>query len=207
MKKYNILSVAGLLLIGCLSSCQKQLDLTPISTISNASYWQTASQFDAFVTGVHTQFRTDNTNMQLLGEMRADIFGTDLPNLSAFTGEATQGLERMWENNLTLTATPVTNFGGFYYNIVQLNLLISQLKATKVVPAASVQYYLGIAYGMRAFYYFQLLRSWGGVVIQTDPVLSFNISALAKPASSAGDVTNLIKRDIDSSLNNFGGNY
>lgn len=207
MKNYIVVIGVLLLIAAGLSSCHKQLDLTPISTISNASYWQTASQFDAFVTGVHAQFRSDNANMQMLGEMRADIFGTDLPNLSAFTGEATQGLERTWQNNLTLTATPVTNFGGFYYNIVQLNLLISNLHKTKIVPTASMQYYLGIAYGMRAYYYFQLLRSWGGVVIQTDPVQSFNISTLAKPASSVTDVTTLIKTDIDSSLTNFGSNY
>lgn len=207
MKRYTIVVGVLLVLVTVFSSCSKQLNLTPISSISNASYWQTASQFDAFVTGVHAQFRSDNGNMLLLGEMRADIFGTDLPNLSAFTGEATQGLERMWENNLTLTATPVANYGGFYYNIVQLNLLISELHTTKVVPASNVQYYLGIAYGMRAFYYFHLLRSWGGVVIQTDPVQSFNIASLAKPASSAADVTTLIKTDIDSSLSNFGSNY
>ncbi|MBS1947385.1 MAG: SusD family outer membrane lipoprotein NanU [Bacteroidetes bacterium] len=207
MKKYINFSLAGIALIAAFSSCQKQLNLNPISSISNASYWKTSNQFDAFVTGVHAQFRQDNANMQTLGEMRADIFGTDLPNLSAFTGEATQGLERTWQNNLTLTATPVTNFGGFYYNINQINLLISKLQTTTVVPAANRQYYLGIAYGMRAFYYFHLLRSWGAVVIQTDPVLSFNIATLAKPASSAAQVTALIKTDIDSSLNNFGANY
>jgi len=212
MKRYIItvrntavaVSIGMITLIG---SCTKQLNLSPVSNISDANYWKTSSQFDAFVTGVHTQFRTDNANMQLLGEMRADIFGTDPGNLGAFTGEATQGLERMWLNTLTLTATPVTNFGGFYYNIVQLNLLISELHTTTVVPAANQSYYLGIAYGMRAFYYFQLLRSWGGVVIQTDPVSSFDISTLAKPSSTAAQVTTLIKADIDSSLNNFGANY
>ena len=207
MKRYIVILLTGIVVVAGLASCHKQLDLSPISSISNSSYWQTQSQFDAFVTGVHAQFRADNANMQLLGEMRADIFGTDLPNLSAFTGEATQGLERMWENNLTLTATPVTNYGGFYYNIVQLNLLISKLRTTKVVAAASLQNYLGIAYGMRAFYYFQLLRSWGGVVIQTDPVVSFDVAHLAKAASSLADVAVLIKGDIDSSLANFGSNY
>jgi hypothetical protein len=197
----------GLAIAAGLTSCKKQLNLSPISNISNANYWQTSSQFDAFVTGIHTQFRTDNANMQELGEMRADIFGTDPGNLGSFTGEATQGLERTWLNTLTLTATPVTNFGGFYYNIVQLNLLISELHNTTVVPAANQSYYLGIAYGMRAFYYFQLLRSWGGVVIQTAPVTSFDISTLAKPASTAAQVTTLIKSDVDSSLTNFGSNY
>jgi len=199
-----LLSAATIVLLG---GCQKELNLSPISSISNSSYWQNASQFDAFVTGLHTRFRADNANMQVLGELRADIFGTDLPNLGAFTGEATQGLERTWDNTLTLTATPVTNFGGFYYNIVQINLLINKLHSTKVVSPANYNYYLGIAYGMRAYYYFHLLRSWGGVVIQTDPVLSFNISSLSKAASPADQVAALIKTDIDSSLSNFGSNY
>lgn len=207
MKNFLIILTIGLATLIGLGSCKKQLNLSPISNISDANYWQTSSQYDAFVTGIHTQFRTDNANMQQLGEMRADIFGTDPGNLASFTGEATQGLERTWLNTLTLTATPVTNFGGFYYNIVQLNLLISKLHATTVVPAANKSYYLGIAFGMRAFYYFQLLRSWGGVVIQTDPVGSFNISALAKPASSADQVATQIKTDLDSSLTNFGSNY
>ncbi|HEV2479038.1 MAG TPA: RagB/SusD family nutrient uptake outer membrane protein [Puia sp.] len=207
MKNYLNVFMIGMAGVIVLGSCQKQLNLSPISNISDANYWQTSSQFDAFVTGVHTQFRADNANMQQLGEMRSDIFGTDPGNLGSFTGEATQGLERTWLNTLTLTATPVTNFGGFYYNIVQLNLLISKLHTTSVVPAANKSYYLGIAFGMRAFYYYQLVRSWGGVVIQTDPVGSFNISALAKPASSADQVTALIKTDIDSSLTNFGSNY
>lgn len=207
MKNYLNILTLGLAALTGLGSCQKQLNLSPISTISDANYWQTSSQFDAFVTGVHTQFRSDNANMQDLGEMRADIFGTDPGNLGSFTGEATQGLERTWLNTLTLTATPVTNFGGFYYNIVQINLLISKLYTTNVVSAANKSYYLGIAYGMRAFYYFQLLRSWGSVVIQTEPVTSFDISALAKPASTTAQVTALIKNDIDSSLNNFGSNY
>src|SRR5688500_450279 len=60
---------------------------------------------------------------------------------------------------------------------------------------------------MRAFYYFQLLRSWGNVILQTDPVASIDISNLAKPASSEADVMKLIKEDIETSVNGFGSNY
>ena len=60
---------------------------------------------------------------------------------------------------------------------------------------------------MRAYYYYHFLKSWGGVVIQTDPVLSFNIATLAKPANTLAQTTALIKADIDSSINNFGSNY
>lgn len=196
---------AGILIL--ISSCTKQLNLAPVSSISNASYWQTANQFDAFVTGVHAQFRSDVPNMLYLGEMRADIFGTDPGNSGAFTGEATQGLEHTWLNTLNLDNAVVGNFGGFYYNIVQLNLLITQLHSTTVVTQANKNYYLGIAYGMRAFYYYHMLRSWGGVVLQTDPVLSISVGSLSKAANSAAEVTTQIKKDIDSSTANFGTNY
>jgi len=197
--------VIGLVLLS--SACADQLDLSPVSTISDASYWKTTDQFDAFVSGIHARFRTHNSSFQALGEMRADIFGTDPPNSSAFTGEATQGVERMWNQTLDLDNAGVSNFGGFYSNIVQINLLISKLNTTDIVTPTNKNYYLGIAYGMRAYYYFQMLRSWGPVVIQTDPVVSIDVANLAKAASSEADVMQLIKSDIDNSVSSFGSDY
>jgi hypothetical protein len=60
---------------------------------------------------------------------------------------------------------------------------------------------------MRAFYYFQLYRAWGKVIIQTEPTAEFDIANLAKAASSEADVMKLIKDDIEASLSNFGTNY
>lgn len=189
------------------TSCNTQLDLAPESSISDANYWKTADQFDAFVSGIHGRFRSHNASFQALGEMRSDIFGTEANSPSTFTGEATQGLERMWLQNLDMDNTGVSNFGGFYSNIVQLNLLIHKLNATNIVSDANKNYYLGIAHGMRAFYYFHLYRSWGGVVIQTEPVLSIDIANLAKSASPEAEVMALIKADIDKSESSFGNNY
>jgi hypothetical protein len=86
----------------------------------------------------------------------------------------------MWQHTLDLDNSGVSNFGGFYTNIVQLNLLISKLNTTNIVSTTNKNYYLGIAYGMRAYYYFHLYRTWGSVVIQTEPVLSIDIANLAK---------------------------
>lgn len=206
MKKNISILLATLALLVLTGACSDELDLPPVSSISDASFWQTPEQFDAFVTGVHARFRAHTSAFQALGEMRSDIFGTDPPNSSAFTGEATQGVERMWTHTLDLDNPGVGNFGGFYSNIVQLNLLISKLN-TDVINPANKSYYLGIAYGMRAYYYFQLLRTWGEVVIQTDPVSSIDISNLAKDASPQTEVMALIKSDIESSLAAFGSDY
>ncbi|MEX6687456.1 SusD family outer membrane lipoprotein NanU [Danxiaibacter flavus] len=208
MKNRLIKLLYATTLMALITSCSKQLDLTPVSSISDANYWQTPDQFDAFVTGIHARFRTDNLSMQYLGEMRADIFGTDPGNNGAsFTGEATQGLEHMWLQTLDLDNALVNNYGGFYYNIDQINLLISKIKSTNVITGTNKSYYLGEAYGMRAFYYFQMYRSWGNLVIQTDPVTSINVGNLNKPADSSEQVMKLIKADIDSSATSFASDY
>ncbi|HSV11168.1 MAG TPA: SusD family outer membrane lipoprotein NanU [Hanamia sp.] len=207
MKKKIILILSALGLMLAINSCSKKLDLAPVSSISDANFWQTPDQVDAFVAGIHTAFRNNVGAFESLGEMRADIFGTDPGSSSAFTGEATQGLEKLWTNNLDANNPGVSNFGNFYFNINQINLLIKKLNTTNLVTPANKNYYLGIGYGMRAFYYFQLYRSWGNVIIQTEPVVRIDSFNLAKPASSADSVMALIKSDIDNSVNSFGSDY
>jgi hypothetical protein len=207
MKKIIFIALASFCLSAIFNSCSKKLDLAPESSISDANFWQTPQQVDAFVMGLHARFRSHTPAFQYLGEMRADIFGHDPGSSSAFTGESSQGLERIWLNNLDMDASGVSDFGGFYSNINQINLLISKLNDPNVVTVDNKAYYLGISHGMRAFYYFQMYRSWGKVIIQTEPTTSIEISNLAKAASTEQEVLELIKEDIDQSIASFGNNY
>jgi len=203
----KILSLVSVVGLGLLSSCNKNLDLNPVSTISDGNYWKTADQFDSFVSGLHARFRNHERAFVLLGEYQGEVFGNDPGTTSSFTGEAPQGVERMWNHNLDLDNPGVSNFGAFYENINQINLLISKLNTTDIVTAQNKGYYLGIAYGMRAFYYFQLYRSWGDAVLQTEPVGNIDITSLAKAASPASDVLGLVTSDLENSLNSFGTDY
>jgi len=204
--KINLISIAiGMLIL--ISSCSKQLDLAPISSVGEGNFWKTPEQVDAFVNGVHTRFRSHVQRFLFLGELRADIQGTDPGTSTAFTGESTAGNERMWNNTLGLDAPGVADFGGFYANINQLNLLISKLNTTNITTAANKGYYLGIAHGMRAFYYFQMHMAWGKAIIQTEPTASIDISNLAKAAAPEAELMKLIKDDIEKSLTAFGTNY
>ncbi len=207
MKKYIKISVLVLMIAITVNSCTKQLDLAPVSSLSDASYWKTSDQVDAFVSGIEQGFRNNTMAFELLGELRADVFGTDPGSNSSFTGEATQGVENLWNNTLDGNNPGVSNYGGFYFNINQINLLISKLNTLNIVTPANKNYYLGIAYGMRAFYYFQLYKSWGKVIIQTEPTTAIDVSHLAKPASGEDSVMALIKSDIDLSVNSFGNDY
>ena len=55
-----------------------------------------------------------------------------------------------------------------YKVINQINLIIAKTKETTVLSEAGKNYYLGEAYGMRAYLYFHLLRSWGDVILYLD---------------------------------------
>lgn len=207
MKKIFQYILTGAYMAGLLTACSKRLDLAPESSISDGNFWKTPDQVDAFVAGIHTAFRNNTGAFIYLGEMRADEFGTDPGSNSVFTGEATQGVEKLWQNTLDLDNPGVGNYGGFYFNINQINLLIARLSNVDFVSQANKNYYLGIAYGMRAFYYFQMYRSWGKVIITTDPTTSIDVSNLAKAANTEAEVVTQIKSDIDNSVNSFGSDY
>lgn len=204
----NLIVILGLLTV-TMGSCKKDLALTPISNLSDDSYWKNADQYDAFVSGMHSKFRGHSSSFMFLGELRSGIYGTEPGSTASFTGEAPQSLERMWLHTLDMDAAGVANYGGFYTNINQLNLLIHKLNTGTILAEPAKKYYLGIAFGMRAYYYFQMYRSWGKTVIQTEFIDAANMDLfnLAKAASPEADVLKLVREDIDRSNENFGTDY
>jgi hypothetical protein len=202
MKKILLYFLTGITLF-FLGGCDKlSLDLAPDSVVADGNYWKTPEQFETFITGIHSRMRTNEFNFMILGELRSDVFG-DNP----FTGEATQGMERFWYNTINSQNTGITNYADLYSSINQINLLISKTIPTTGLLDADKNYYLGQAYGLRAFNYFHLLRTWGDAIITTEPSVTFELNALAKAASSVADVMALIKSDIDNSEMYFGSAY
>jgi hypothetical protein len=194
-----------LLIVTCnpyLTGCEKSfLDKEPISSVTDGNYWKTSEHFEMFSTGLHSTLRTHTYYFDMLGEFRADIYG-DAP-----WGTGSVQYPRLHLNTLNSAETVISNFAGFYTTINQLNLFISRALTTTLLTEANKNYYLGQAYGLRAFYYFHLLRSWGDVVISKDPSLSFDLANLSKAASPASEVMAFIKEDIENSVSFFADDY
>lgn len=178
-----------------------RLDLMPVSSLTDASYWQTSEHWDSHMNGIHSRFRTHQMEFLRLGEFRSDIWGEQ-----PFTGNTMLELP-VHTNTINEDNPGVTGFGGFYSNINQLNLIIDKTINTDILTAENKQYILGQAYGLRAYYYFHLLRSWGGTVIYDQPSYSFKIDELEKAASSEAEVMAFIQTDLENSLTNFSGDY
>ena len=200
MKKFLKYFAAGCMVFS-MTSC---LDVEPQSEITDAGYWKEEGQFSSANTGLQAMFRDRTFNLYLWGEMRTNLYGG-----SPFSGEASSGYEFMWNNLLSQASPAISNYGGCYGFINQLNLMIAKAENTDVIKEAAKNNYLGSAYGMRAFIYFQLLRTYGDVIVVTDYTKGSDISIgnMGKAASPAAEVMAQIKKDIQASEQAYGENY
>ena len=195
--KYLAVSLAALSFSGC-------LDMEPVSSITDENMWKNAGHFDSFIYGVHSRLRdVDAQNLFILGELRSDIYS---PETNGWTGESNNA-DEITSNSLSQERPGLTNYADLYYNINQINLFISRVLPTGTLGEGDKNYYLGEAYGLRAFYYFHLLRSWGDVVWNDVPSTGFEVGDLARPVTDAATVMQHIKADITESEEAFGEDY
>lgn len=195
LKNIFIISVAALSLTGC-------LDQEPVSSITDNKYWKDKAQFSAFNVGLQGLFREKGFLFLEWGEFRTNLYAG-----TPFSGEAVK-YDNLFNNTLNATSPEVTDFGGVYTIINQLNLMIAHTEETDILSTTEKSTYLGSAYGMRAFLYFHLLRTYGKAVVYLDYTTGskIDISNIGMAESSAADVMAQIKKDIQSSEDAYGSN-
>lgn len=195
MKKF-IYSIAGALLFG-MASCDS-LNLSPEDYAAAGNYWQNAEQVSTYMNGLHSTLRSDYSSPLNLGELRGGTMreGTSSINTSLNSSSIIR-------NDLRTTSTGISNWNGYYATILQVNHFIEEVRDNcAFLSEAQRNAYLGQAYGMRAYYYFMLYKTFGGVPLEKDiKVMSGSIDAVSlyMERSSAEEVLNSIKEDINAS--------
>ena len=200
MKQFKYILYVAIIAITA-TSCSKTLELAPEDYYGDGNFWQNESQVTNFMVGLHKQFRDNQFMFLRLGEMRGGGFSnedrqnTSLSELTIIN----QAIEE--------TSAGVGSWAGFYGPILQLNLFIQKVEAAGFLAAGTKDYLLGQAYAMRAYYYFHLLRTYGGVPIRLEPEVSngnTDAVALRKARASEAEVLDVIKADVNKSLSLFG---
>lgn len=199
MKKIKYIMYAVAILV-TVSSCRKTLELAPEDYYGDGNFWQNEAQVTNYMVGLHNQFRNSQFMFVRLGEMRGG-------------GHSNVDRQNTSLNELTIinqaileTSAGVGNWAGFYGPILQLNLFISKVEPMTFLPADKKGYLLGQAYAMRAYYYFHLLRTYGGVPLVLEPeVLRGNIDAvtLRKARSTEAQILTAVKADVDNAVSLF----
>lgn len=189
MRKILGIYMASLLL---LTSCEKSVDIEPTSVITAASFWKSADDAKGALIGLHDRFRnTANEHLFVMGELRSDVM------TSATAG--TVGFDKYYNHTLTI-ANPGPSWLTFYETINQANLILKYVPEITFPVEADKNRILAQAHTMRAFVYFSMVKTWGGVPIRTEPTESYDPATIQIARSSVEEVFTLIKSDLDKAL-------
>lgn len=189
-----------LTIIPLLASCDF-LELSPEDNFAEGNFWKNESQVKGYIIGMHKELRDNAQTFYIMGEQRGGLlttngtFGTVIDNAILI------------DHNLRESSPGYRNWAGFYSYILDLNVLIDRL--SNGLPFLSTEkqnFYLGQAYGLRAWYYFYLLRTWGGVPLITEPKVAQGITNptdLYTPRSTEAEIVAFLKEEIKRSEDCF----
>jgi len=196
--------VSGLLLLTTLHSCDKFLDIKPQSDLTTGNAYNSAADLENALVGAYRAFyyeyyQWDNV---LLGDVRSDNAyaggGGDQPIVQYDMVDIPVANGRMY-----------ANWSQLYTGIGRCNVILD--KITSVNDAALDrgnlrEHIIGQASFLRAFHYFQLVKTYGGVPLE----LNSNTADPAKtnlPRSTETEVYNQIVKDLEVALTNLPDSY
>ncbi len=157
MRKHIFRSTLIVTLVFALGACEDVLDQAPISNVGANGYYRNAADFDLAIAGVYSTLRTYPQRQFDLFEVRSDniyspgVVARDHTNINNFvTTLATTGfMGYQWTEN--------------YAGIVRANTVLEKITPELIGDDARYNQYVGEARFLRALYYFDLVRTFGGV--------------------------------------------
>lgn len=208
MKKYCVYFLT-LLLSMALVQCKKfSLELAPEDYFASGNFWKTRDQVNGAMLGLHSGLRDNMWNFFTMGEMRGGTLrggGTD------FTGLSSLNSADIITQNLRESNPGIGGWGGLYPAVFQVNNFIYNVEPATYLGEKEKEYFLAQAYGIRAFYYFYLYRTFGRVPIVKEPKVAIRTPRSAQDvflprSKTEQEVLDFIKADIALSIEKFAGN-
>lgn len=200
MKHNKIFTTAALFIMLVAAACTKKLDeVVPQSSISKDQALKDPNAARTLYYGTYGLFRSYSNTFFQLGEMRGDTWVDGV-----FTESVDGGLQNLYRHNISALNVPFTNWGGMYNLLYNFNNVIKIIPQTPL-PDAEKTRILAEVHGLRAYVYYTMLRTWGDVPLNTEPVETLtNTAETYKPRTGADSIMLQVKSDIAKSLELFG---
>jgi hypothetical protein len=195
-----------IILIISLSACDEPLEnVEPESSLTFKNFWASPSSAESAVVGLHDDFRSNDFWYFLMGDLRSEIWGGN----TLATPHATNIIQNDIRVSYGAQAPDkITTFYGSWIDtytfIHRVNDAIINIPDIEFDDQAMKDYLLGQVYGMRAYAYYWLLKTYGPVPIVKEPTTSIDKDEVARARSPKDEVMSLIKNDISQSLDHFG---
>jgi hypothetical protein len=207
MKKLNYIVrlVSLTLLITTLNGCSKDfLDLNPTTTLNSGNAYKSAKDLNNAITGAYNAFYQEYYEWDyiLLGDERSD---------NAYAGGGGDINTTPYDNLTIMPGNTRMEFdwAQLYLGIGRCNVILDKVNEVKD-PAMDEnntrQNIIGQASFLRAYHYYHLVKTWGGVPIElhsntTDPTKT-NI-----PRSTEKEVYDQIVKDLQVAIDNLPDSY
>lgn len=189
MKKIYIISALIILVSAICTSCNKLLEVTPKSQITDQVYFKSETDFEPYVVGTYTSIRAF-ANSILYGDERSEelINGTN------------SRLTTAWSQILSPTVGAL-NYNGQYKAIGNVNLLLDKIEPFSFSNPAVKNRLKAEALCQRAYTYFFLVRVIGDTPLMLQAITDDNVPLL--PRAKAADVMKQIFADLDMAISLF----
>lgn len=184
MKYRKLILFAGMLL--SLGSCVKKLDLRPQDFVEPDAYYRTAEQLNVALTGVYDNLGVLYSNpihfrFGFEGDEHWYVKNSPLSGLHVYDYTAAHpDFQSVWSN--------------LYIGIGRANYLLANIDKNPEIDAALRSKVRGEALFLRAYYYFMLVQSFGGVPLVLQPPASLN--DVDVPRATAKEVYERIIADM-----------
>ena len=154
-----IIAVSSLLI-----SCKKDfIESSPISTVSIDAVYKTDKDFQDAVVGVYSVLRNQYQDFWIFGDLRADdswhALGNDALLISVNTFSLNSGANLM-----------INSWRNYYAVINRANQILSKIAEADPAIVTNKDKHIAEAKFLRAFAYFDLVRIWGDVPLNTEPI-------------------------------------
>lgn len=188
-------------LLMAITSCTDQLELDPVSQISNQSFWKTEEDVLGARTGMYIRLRAQaDGNLLTWGELRSEVPDGSLAGNAGMHVFYYNELDRSNVGTAAGNARVSSTWQGMYTVIHDANLLLKYAPEITFSSESVKNQVLAEAHAMRAYAYFTLTKTWGDLPLVMEPTEGYDPEVIMKERSPKEEVMSFIKSDIESAL-------
>lgn len=197
----NLYKLSILLCFLAASSCKKSfLDLSDPTKKTADKFYQTEEQIQQAVNGAYSSLQDHVNSQYIFAEMSSDNTTIQLDPSDRGQTDRVEAFE-FW--NVTATNVNIADMYNQCYNaLYNINFALSKIDGVTAIADKKKAQYKGELEFMRAYYYFNLVRYFGPVVLITAP-LATSSDAFNTSRASENDVYAQIIKDLTDAANNL----
>lgn len=183
--------IIGLIAVLFINSCNDDfVNTQPLDQLSQSAVWADGSLAEAFVSEIYAGLGNGGFDEQMLASLTDEtMFTHPGRNITTITESRSNPADPGWING-------TLSWGNMYLRIRAANLALKNLEAPQFNNPTLVDRLKGEAKFMRAYYYQQLLRYFGGVPIVDKPYELSDTDFLSA-RNTYEECVNFIVKDCD----------